>query len=416
MKIKNNFEELLIVVGALILLFYSHDPIFYPDSTRYLNMSILDPPFYSTVIYIMNSIFGSLTSLVILQTGLIVFSIIFFTRTLTIHFNLDNLTKLFVIFFLFLPAIKFYNSIITEPFAYAFSILFVSFITKLIFNFSNQNLIWSTILTIILLLTRNQFLFLYPLIIIVYIGVLILGKNVKIFYLLVASLFSIFIIHNSLIFLNSSLKKNIFFDEHKSASKFETLSFVNQGPFNFIFFDAIYISTIKDIELFDNQNLQKTLVYIFKTLDERKCLSEYYNSRGHYALCLRQIKYTSDRLISGLAINEDTSVVKLKKKISLKLINANFNKYIKHIFKKFYDTTWLFIFLPFLILLTGLISLIKQKSRLSLICIFFSTFALANHSVVYLFGRVQPRYLIYTDIILLVFIFVLLNFFFQKKD
>ena len=243
-----------------------------------------------------------------------------------------------------------------------------------------------------------------------------MGKNVKIFYLLVASLFSIFIIHNSLIFLNSSLKKNIFFDEHKSASKFETLSFVNQGPFNFIFFDAIYISTIKDIELFDNQNLQKTLVYIFKTLDERKCLSEYYNSRGHYALCLRQIKYTSDRLISGLAINEDTSVVKLKKKISLKLINANFNKYIKHIFKKFYDTTWLFIFLPFLILLTGLISLIKQKSRLSLICIFFSTFALANHSVVYLFGRVQPRYLIYTDIILLVFIFVLLNFFFQKKD
>ena len=314
MKIKNNFEELLIIVGALILLFYSSDPIFYPDSNRYLNMSILDPPFYSTVIYIMNSIFGSLISLVILQTGLIVFSIIFFTRTLTIHFNLDNLTKFFVVFFLFLPVIKFYNNILTEPFSYAFSILFVSFITRLIFNFSIQNLIWSTILTIILLLTRNQFMFLYPLIIIVYIGVVILGKKVKIFYLLVASLFSIFIIHNSLIFLNSYLKKNIFFDEYKNASKFEALTYVNQGPFNFIYFDAIYISTIKDVELFNNQNIQKTLVYIFKTLNERKCLSEYYNSRGHYGLCLRQIKYTSNKLISSLAINEDTSVIELKKK------------------------------------------------------------------------------------------------------
>ena len=48
---------------------------------------------------------------------------------------------------------------------------------------------------------------------------------------------------------------------------------------------------------------------------------------------------------------------------------------------------------------------IKYKTQFSLVVLFFSSFALANHSIVYLFGRVQPRYLIYSDFALLVIIF-----------
>jgi hypothetical protein len=56
--------------------------------------------------------------------------------------------------------------------------------------------------------------------------------------------------------------------------------------------------------------------------------------------------------------------------------------------------------------LAGLIGILRYKSSFSLLVIFLSTFALANHSTVYLFGRVQPRYFIYTDFILLIFIFI----------
>jgi len=57
----------------------------------------------------------------------------------------------------------------------------------------------------------------------------------------------------------------------------------------------------------------------------------------------------------------------------------------------------------------------KNRSNLSLFLISLSSFALANHSVVYLFGRVQPRYLIYSDFILLIFIFIIISNFLQKK-
>ena len=103
----------------------------------------------------------------------------------------------------------------------------------------------------------------------------------------------------------------------------------------------------------------------------------------------------------------------LKKDISIKIISANSVKYLKLIFK-ILRLTWLFVFIPFFMLLAASTEFLKFKSKFSLIIIFLSSFALANHSVVYLFGRVQPRYLIYSDFILLIFIYIYLVLF-QKN-
>ena len=115
-----------------------------------------------------------------------------------------------------------------------------------------------------------------------------------------------------------------------------------------------------------------------------------------------------------MALKENTTVINLKKQISIKIITANFGKYIKHIFKKFYDSTWLFVFVPFFMMLASLIGFIKYKSKYSLVVIFLSVFGLTNHTVIYLFGRVQPRYLIYTDFIILVFIFITFSIFLKE--
>lgn len=405
--IKKNIIEILILFGVLMILTISSDPVLYPDSNRFLNASLHDPPLYSSIISLMQFIFGSLNSVVFLQTLLIGFSIIFFTKTVEIYFNLNTISKSIVSFFLFLPILQFYNNLLTEPISYSLSLLFVSFVTRLIYNFNNQNLFWSSFFVITLLLTRNQFIFLYLVILLLYVGIFILYRSKKPFSLLLISFLSIFIFHNSFINLNKFIKEDTF----------ENKNFLNsdKGIFFFTYIDAIYISSEKDVDLFKNQNFQKTLSVIFKEMNDRKSLSAHYNSRGHFSLSLKNIRDFSEILLDDLAVKENTTVTELKRNISITLISSNFDKYFKHIFKKFYDSTWLFVFIPFFMLLASLIEFFKNKSNFSLLIIFLSTFALANHSVVYLFGRVQPRYLIYTDFILLIFIFIIFSFFLKKK-
>ena len=186
------------------------------------------------------------------------------------------------------------------------------------------------------------------------------------------------------------------------------------GPSYFVFIDAIYVSSIKDVKLFENKNLQKILIKIFDEMNNRQSLVKYYDGRGHFAKSFSDIRDYSNPLLLELASEKNTSLSKLKREISIILISANFGKYIKQIFKKFYDTNWLFVFIPLFMLIAALINFLKDKSPHSLLLIFISTFTLANHSVVYLFGRIQPRYLIYSDFILLIFIFILFSVFLQN--
>jgi len=406
-NIKNNLIEIITIAGVLILLFYSSEPIMRGDSMRYLHKSLIDPPMYSSIIFIIQWLFGSLNAVVILQSILIGVGIIYLTRTISNIFYLSEIMKIFISFFLFLPIIKFYNYLLTEPISYAFSLLLVGSLIKLIYKFNRVNLIWSAVFIISLLLLRKQFIILYPIILLLYIGIFFINKSKKTLVLLVISFVSILVTHISLVSIDKHLNQNSLDKKSSLIDKY--------GPFYFIYIDAIYISSAKDTKLFDNQNEQKMLLNIFKEMKSQKSLIEHYNGRGHYGLSFNNIRFYSDNLIENLAKQENTNITNIQKKISFKLLKANFGKYIKHIFKKFYDSTWLFIFLPFAMLIAALINFLKHKSQLTLVIIFLSSFALANHSMVYIFGRVQPRYFIYTDFILLVFIFLFFANFLKKS-
>ena len=410
MKIKNNIVEIMIAAGVLLLIFYSSDPSIRGDSLRYLHTNSIDPPMYSSIIAIMLSLFGTLKSVIILQTILIGLGIVYFSNIMTIIFNLDQIKKIIVSLFLFVPIIQYYDYLLTEPLGYAFSLLLVGSTIKLIFNFNNRNLFWNTFFVIVLLLLRKQFIFLYPVILLLYLGIFILTKSKKTFVWLTISFLAIVTISNSLIFLDKYVNQDPF-DDKSTPSSNET----KYGPLYFIYIDSIYISTVKDAKLFENQNEQETIVKIFNEMNNQKALKKYYNGRGHYGLSFNNIRIYADPLLENLASQENTTVFNLQKKICIILIKANFIKYIKHIFKKFYDSTWLFIFVPFLILLAAIINFPKCKSNLLLFTIFLSTFALANHSMIYIFGRVQPRYFIYTDFILLLFIFLFFANFLKKN-
>ena len=406
-RIKNNLSEIITAAGVLLLLLYSSDPIMKGDAFRYLYGNLIDPPMYSLIISIMQSLFATLNSVIVFQTFLIGLGIIYFTRSMSKIFDINYIIKIIVSFFLFIPILQFYKNLLTEPISYAFSLLLVGSVINLIYNFNSRNLFWIIGFVIALLLSRNQFIILYPVIFLLFLSIFILNKSKKTLIMLVLSFLSILIIHNSLLTLNKYMKQNTL----------ETKTSLNKkyGPFYFSYIDSIYISTVNDATLFENQNIQNTLTKIFSKMDNQKALVEYYDGRGHYGLSFNNIRNYADDLIENLAYQENTTVADIQKKISAKLIKVNFKKYIKHIFKKFYDSTWLFIFVPFAMLIAALTNFIKYKSQLMLVIIFLSTFALANHSMAYIFGRVQPRYFIYTDFILLVFIFLFFDNFLKKS-
>ena len=407
-RIKNNLSEIITAAGVLLLLLYSSDPIMKGDAFRYLYGNLIDPPMYSLIISIMQSLFATLNSVIVFQTFLIGLGIIYFTRSMSKIFDINYIIKIIVSFFLFIPILQFYKNLLTEPISYAFSLLLVGSVINLIYNFNSRNLFWIIGFVIALLLSRNQFIILYPVIFLLFLSIFILNKSKKTLIMLVLSFLSILIIHNSLLTLNKYMKQNTL----------ETKTSLNKkyGPFYFSYIDSIYISTVNDATLFENQNIQNTLTKIFSKMDNQKALVEYYDGRGHYGLSFNNIRNYADDLIENLAYQENTTVADIQKKISAKLIKVNFKKYIKHIFKKFYDSTWLFIFVPFAMLMAALTNFIKYKSQLNLVVLFLSLFTLANHSIIYIFGRVQPRYLIYSDFILLAFIFILFSTFLQKKN
>ena len=189
MIIKKYSCEILISFLFLSLLFYSSDPIFYEDSNRYLKGYSREVPLYSIIINILLSTFNSINSVIVFQTIFLCAAIIFFARTISVQFNLSLVPKIFVAIFLFLPTIKFYNYLLTEPLSFALSLLFISFIIKLIYNFKFLNLVLSALFIIALLLVRKQFIILYPLILIIYIGIFMAHTSKKTFILLSISYF-----------------------------------------------------------------------------------------------------------------------------------------------------------------------------------------------------------------------------------
>ena len=384
MKIKKFISEIIILIAILTLLIYSSDPLIKTDSYRYIEGSIIDPPFLTVIISTLLLLFGTLKSIIIVQTLLIGFSIIYFTRTISNLFNLDNFTKILVILIIFLPTIKFYNYLLTESFGYSFSLLFVSFVIKLIYNFNIKNIFWTSIFVILLILLRKQFVFLYPLLLLIYFGIFIINKSKKTFINLTTSFLFIFLISNSLIFLNKYM-------DPENSNKKNYQNMVGYGPFYFTYIDSVYISTKKDLQSFESENIKATLTKIFEEMNNQKKLLEYYDGRGHFSSSFAAIRDYSQSPLIKLANQENTTVHNLKKQISIKLIYINFEKYLYLLFKKFYDSTWIFVFVPFLMMIAALIAFMKFKSKFSLLILFISFFSLANHSVTYLFGRVQPR-------------------------
>ena len=84
------------------------------------------------------------------------------------------------------------------------------------------------------------------------------------------------------------------------------------GLYYFTYIDSIYISNINDVDLFENQNVKKTLYKIFEEMDKQKMLIKYYDGRGHFGKSFASIRDNSTNLLLDLAAKENTTINDLK--------------------------------------------------------------------------------------------------------
>ena len=276
-KFKNVWLRISIIIGTIVILFYSSEPIIYGDSSRYLEPSLRGSILYSLMIETLTLLFSSLNAVVVLQTFLICFAIIYFIETVSDFFDLNNVIKIIIILILFLPILKFYRNILTEAMTYAITIFFVSSVINLIYNFKLRNLVKVSIFTLLLLISKKQFLFLIPVVFVTYFGIFLINKTKSVFFLLIASFLTV-------ISLNIAITN---FDKYIKISSGINTSSVSNGkgsPYYFTYIDAIYISSTEDYRLFSNPKSKQLLKKILYEMNKQEALREHYDGRGHYGL------------------------------------------------------------------------------------------------------------------------------------
>lgn len=159
---------------ALYLVFFIYlvlrGPIPAPDTGTYLNYSPLRSAVYPMILKANSFLFGreNFNILYILQIIFGLLSVLKITTTLRRLFEIDNLTLFLMTLVFFLPygPSKFGNYILTEGICYPFFLWAIACLLEGVFGKNREQnlkellkfLVW----TVLLVLTRKQFLFLFP--------------------------------------------------------------------------------------------------------------------------------------------------------------------------------------------------------------------------------------------------------------
>lgn len=156
---------MLQIIFSLILIFLG--PEIYPDSQGYLEFSELRAPLYCWFTYLLT--WGSFWPIIIAQLVMAFFSIRCLIKTLRQYFAISLILDVIICGVLYVPYLwnsHIGNAILTEGLCYPLFIYFVAFLLKGVFENQVSYLAAAAGFTALLVLTRHQFLFLYPFVVI----------------------------------------------------------------------------------------------------------------------------------------------------------------------------------------------------------------------------------------------------------
>lgn len=264
----------LYTAGAALL--FKRGLIICADSMGYLNYFSSQSPVYPLVIRICRLIAGSGYQTVLLSvqivfglTGITVFSVFLYR-----HFSLNKWLVLLFSLILFEPyffALRIGNNMATESLAYPLFLITLKYLLEGLKYKNPGKIVWSFFFTSLLVLTRIQFVFLYPLQIIIILYLLFFTTTNKRLIFKLGMIFIAFVLGNYLFEKGYNYINGGTIDKAASGLQLAT--------------KLIYISTLQDSTLFSDKLEKGIFIDIIKDAEKYKLT----RSSGTDATYLNQI-------------------------------------------------------------------------------------------------------------------------------
>lgn len=275
---KNTYQSFAFCIPFILLFIalWLQGPWLQTDSQSYLTKSPIRSALYPLLLQLNTWLFpGQWGGLVFVQLALGFYSAYFTASKLKKLFALNHwLSSLLMILFLipYYGPLKFGNSILSEALCYPIFLFAFSYLLEGLFQRKTKSLLYFLGLTSLLILTRRQFLFLYPVFtcVLIYLGV-VHRKQFKLSLLTIAFALSI---------LGTHLLERTY--QYFNHNHFTTIPFTGMQ----LIVAPLYLSTPNDAALFEN-TLEKIIFLEIQEKMQAKHLSyQTINTSPHFNLTI----------------------------------------------------------------------------------------------------------------------------------
>lgn len=414
-------SAVLALYFAAFFILFRRGLVFCADSVGYLNYYISQPPLYPLLIKICGLLSGQVygTALLAAQIILGLFAITVFSVFLYKQFGISRWIILLLSFILFEPyffGLRIGNNMATESLAYPLFLFTVKYLFEGVKEESVRKFALSFFFLSLLVLTRAQFLFLYPLVALIIIYLRIFTPMDRHRFKKLVIVFIAFIAGFFLIDKGYHYTRSGSFSRPTSGIQLAT--------------NVMYVSSLKDSTLFSDRAEKEIYVEIM-TAAEKGQLTKFSSKNGsndHYWGSYTKLmtvildkfleRYGSGSLRDSVSLNREYNFKYLKdggfllttgkmtKSISKTLLSKNWRLYFRLVVKSiFYELDYPIELLRkaiFFICIIGLF--LTGIKRDALILLIIAVLAhLMNLMLIASVEHILNRYTFYTDITLFIF-------------
>jgi len=401
---------------ALFSVLLFQGPIIQPDTGSYESFHVLRSPLYPLLLKLYGGFFShSYFPLVFLQLIAGFYAAAYFVKNIRKIINFKQEFAGILFFILLVPYYgpsKIGNAILTEAICYPLFLLTVSFLLNGVIKKDLKSILYTFAMATLLVLTRKQFLFLFPGFAIFLCYFALSTQNVK--------KTSILIFTFILMIVGTHLLEKTY--HYIYTGKFKSIPFTGMQ----LVIAPLYVAKDSDVAFFKT-DLQKNIFLKTRALMHQNNQSydslnkktyfdvSVYNHfyENYNTLCWKTLSSVITQEIKDIyAIDSETI------KMALILIQHNLTSYISLYLLNIISNIGGFYYTILLITFFGLsmFYFIKEKNNFALISITILSLSASNYLLVALVEPVLKRYTHYTDTIQITLILILLYLVFQDKS
>ena len=400
-KLHLKYFRLFLFLSCCI--FIARGVILAPDSNGYIDLSLCRPPVYPLVINFFTSLLATkLFTVVVFQLLFGHIAIYYFINTLQQEFKFNHKLKYLLTAILITPYLgKVGNYILTESICYPTFLFCFTFLINSIIHKSLKYFFYTIILTIILTLTRGQFLFIYPVLGIYLINIYIDNKH---YYKLYARKKTMITLVIAAILLTPILEKSYHY-------------YVNDRfiltPFSGIHLltPPLYLADISAQQYIQDPFLKKIFINMHSKMQEEKLTYQhavgvidppyhFYSSYDRIVYKIIEQTFNTNNIYDMEQINIQCN------KLAIILFKNNWYNTIKHCILNAtgYLGNYYHALLIVLTLFTSLFAYYQTRNNHLLITFYATIMLLSNAMLISIIQTPRNRYSFYTEIIWVCFI------------